>query len=130
MDHAQLTTADFAQIDAGKALRLANGNSNKIDALAALLGYTPQELEEKAKALEEERLRVQKEKEEEQERKREEEFQASGLTREEFNSKKLMEMNIKNMKLVAEVDITEATHLRGYNPFPVGLRTDIFGAMK
>lgn len=114
MDHAQLTSADFAHINAGKALEEARETSRKIDALAALLGYTPEDLLLKGKELEDERSRKKKEEEEATRLKREAEFLASGLTKEEFNSKKLREMNIRNMKRMFEPDPEESAQFTGY----------------
>jgi len=106
MDHAQLTSADYAQINANNARKEARDLSLKIDGLASILGYTPDDLLQKGKEIREEQERKKKEQEAINRKKEEDEFQASGLSRGEWNSKKMMDMNLKSM--CAGFDITES----------------------
>jgi hypothetical protein len=117
MDHAQLTTADYAQIDAEKARKEAHELSLKIDALANILGVDPEKLVEHGRLIKERNRLIKEENDRKIKEKEEAEFLSSGLTQEEWVNKRFMEMNIKNMNMVSAVDITEAKHLRGYNPF-------------
>jgi len=96
MDHAQLTTADYAHISANEAAEQARKLSLKLDGLADILGISQDEIIARGKLVKEERERKKEEEEKERDMKREAEFKASGLSREDWNSKKIMEMNLRS----------------------------------
>lgn len=106
MDHVQLTSADYAQIDAGKARKETYELSLKIDGLADILGIPSEDIVARGKLVEARAELVK----EEQERKRTEdaeaEFLASGLSREEWDKKRTRRAS----KLLGEVDLEESRY--------------------
>lgn len=118
MDHVQLTTADYAHIQADEARKEAHELSIKIDGLADILGISSEDIIARGELVVA-RAKLVKE---EQERKRKEEmaaeFQASGLSREEWDSQAIMRLNMRTAGRVSALDLEESTRLKGYNPFP------------
>jgi len=114
MDHAQLTSADYAQIAADRARRETHELSLKIDGLADILGFLPEDLiargqlaAAKAKLIKEEKERKRKEEEEA-------EIQASGLSREEWDTKRTRDALMRVSKLVDAVDLEESRYTFNY----------------
>ena len=97
----RLTATDYAQINADRARDEARAVSLKLDGLADILGYTPEELVARGKLVNEQREEREKKEREERNKKVEEEIQASGMTRGEWYLNRTVQMNVQTMSRFA-----------------------------